>query len=538
MSVLRCAHGSLVPLGFLLLGLVAGAGGRRLIAGGPVEPAAESDPPRPVTTAVASVSGGRTFAPRRTVQSAAEFWEGRSAAGFGSYAEWILEAGEEEVRRVWELRTGEMGPIQHRADPATALLLMRWAELDPLATVEAAQRHPAAYASWARVDLEAALTAVMDWLETSEGAPNDTPAGPPVWTEQRKAGFLGLLAEHAPERAWNLLKQEPAFQSIDVYTREQLHALADPGSFDPEAPNTGGMSPRPSISSWVAAHPEVALRWVADKLHRGESVERGIQRELLRAIPVIDPGEVTRLAGILPPGEIRAKFLEGQVSRVARCDPDAAFAIAREEPDARGRRALEVQILAVLAGEDPRRAVRALTEFLASDPSGSLSSVEVQELDGSTRVVGVPVPYTLMVPLATSAPEETMALLLDLPGALDQRGPARLLAKEWLRYNQLGYIDAVQRRAPGSQRDALLGCLVSELAELGNDGRGYFPDFPGALRWAMEIEEEGLRNQLLEETIAHWDRMSPGEAAGFLESENAPELAREIHARRGGERGR
>ena len=319
------------------------------------------------------------------------------------------------------------------------------------------------------------------------------------------------------------------FQSAGLQIATRIETRADPTAFEPDAPVPEGFFDQPGSFEWAASDPVAVLQWLAARAASGQAVDANEsmrRKKLLGQVHVDDAAELPHLAAMLPAGELRLQFLKTQTGRLARLDPDAAIAVSRSMEGAGLRHTLLSEVGIALARHEPRRSVDLLAALLREDPSDA----PVTYPDGRTKDSPHGVSYKRIEELAITAPAETMALLDERADLFTPRSPGHNLAREWLRYNQLGYARWVEGLAPGPKRDGFVGHLVSELGELENDGRGYFPDHPQSLHWAMRIDDADLRRDVLTKAISRWRLFSPVAAAEFLQSPSAAEEARNIHA--------
>lgn len=513
----------LLPLGAVLLGAALGIGGRWWAGPDPRNEAGTRNsgtPERNIRTTVDRPASHPAY------RSADEAWTDLTHGHFGRYATWLMEADEVQVARAWELWRSEHRGLDRDLQPLAGMILVRWAELDPEAMIAAVGRAPKGYAMWARVDFEAAVTAVREWLATPAPQPGTQASGPKPWHVNNINDFLMTVAHFDPGGAMELMHRYPELKTGSGFVEGYISGRADPRSVGPQSEiwNTPPLAnSRDHVDLWAAAEPEEALQWIA----AGAGIGGQGLTKILRAIRPHDLQELDRLAAILPPGDTRTRFLETHIGPLARRHPDNALALARSQEEFETRRSLVTAIGVALADEDPQRSVALLAEMLRENTHADENPTE----DGSTSGPGNPVPPTWLKSLAPNAPEETMELLRDLPEATKETSPGGILAREWLQHDRQGFSDWLKGLERGPTRDAFVGYLVGDLAFFKNDGRAISPDFPEAMLWIERVDSAESRDQLMRQAITRWRLLSPYEAEAFLQTPKATAHAKAVHAR-------
>jgi len=456
--------------------------------------------------------------------SADAIWASREGPGFGTFAEAALEAGLGTIESLWELRNETQPGFSNGLDPLTAVILIRWAELDPEAMIEVVQRHPLGYAAWARVAIEAALSSLEVWLAPPAGAKGESNR----WGPRESAAFLNSLAEVDPHRAAELEENLPDFARLSEFERIKVRIPPDPEEVGWQMLNLREVKASLAFDKWVASDPEAAVRWLAAKLETGEASKVANEKVIAGALKSFPPEELPAIAALLPPGEERSELVSAYVLALANHDPDQAIEFARSQEGTANVTGLLAIVGQALADEDPRHSIDLLADALRDYPNGG--RIAVVQPNGEEKMDGWVVDYGWLKSLSAAAPDETMALLSSRTDAVETGSPAQILGREWMLRDQVGYAGWVRSLPPGPTQDAFLVPLVSEIANLESDGRGYYPDRQEAIRQATRISDDEARRQMIRRIASDLENYSPTGMEKFAESEAATDEIRAIYS--------
>ncbi|GAA5479067.1 hypothetical protein Hhel01_02569 [Haloferula helveola] len=428
------------------------------------------------------------------------------------------------VESLWELRNETEPGFPNGLDPVTAVILIRWAELEPESMIEAVHCHPLGYAAWARVDIEASLSSLEEWLASPAFAKDEANR----WGPKDSAALLTTLAEVDPHRAAEFEEKLPEFAQLSEFERFKVRIPPDPEAVGWEMLNLREVTASLAFDKWVASDPKAAIRWLAAKLEKGEGSKVANEKVIAGALKSFPPEDLPAIAALLPPGEERSQLVSAYVLALANYDPSQAIEFARSQAGTANVTGLLAKVGQALADEDPRRSIDLLADLLRDYPNGGRIAVVLP--DGEEKMEGSVVEHGWLKSLSMAAPQETMALLSSRTDAVETGSPAQILGREWMLRDQVGYAGWVNSLHPGPMQDAFLVPLVSEIANLKSDGRGYYPDRQEAIRRASRISDDESRRQMIRRLASDFQKYSPTGMAKFAESDAATDEVRAIYA--------
>jgi hypothetical protein len=386
-------------------------------------------------------------------------------------------------------------PLQYR-NGALAVLIARWAELDPAAAAKYANLLPksaspgmlrrTAMTAWAEKDFAGALA----WAQGLEKGDSKN---------ESLTVLAGALAKRDPAAALQLIKDNfPPREAGNVYENvfatwsESDFAGALSAAQDITDLQLRSRALRATLNKRADTDPRAVLEYVrASKTSDFRSsvgryaINRWLERDLTGARDYVMS---------LPAGETRDVQIREVAQEIGRRDPQEAIAWLDRLPEAERAGAVE-SIFGVLAGRDPNAAIdaaRSLPEGRLQDSAISLVAQGLIETDL----------------------DRARDLLNELPEGSIRENSLNQIANRWARIDPKAAIDWYCANVPEGRRGAM-GQMMSEWSRA---------DPEGALKWAAALPEGGSKGEILAQVFAQVGRDDPASAARQIEKLTAESL--------------
>ena len=487
-----------------ILGLAAGAGARWL------NKAESSAAPQHVAADIAAAAKASGAADRVAGMAADGGAKDRSrvASGFSGqrrtpgeilnlrgmersvrFGEWLCDAGTEELRDFIKALTATPVEGSSFADA----IFLRWAELDVQEAVAWGSAHGyalMAWWSWGKLDPEAALAAAAERKEMVNGAE-----------------ALRGIAQINPERARRLMEKYPQF-----IMRGSLEGMAwgltrsDPKAAAECSLRTVSAASDGIVSGWAYKDPRAALAWA-------QGVSSTAQRNrALRAVIGQFESTSPELAGAaiaaMPPGKTKHQLLTVHAGELARRDPAAGIAYARDVPSPGLRAIALASVAGALAAEHPREALALLRE----EPRAQVDY-------GPYTTDAPPTQMDVLKAIGRSAPLDALAFTESLG---PQATSARAVVFEAWSDADVTQASRWLAAQPAEKRDA--ACVESLVIHLTREGPDQDPE--AAVRWSLS-SSSGEGTPGLPNAFQAWHRQNPAAAREALDGPDVPESLRQ-----------
>jgi hypothetical protein len=454
-----------------------------------------------------------------------------------------------------------LAAVERLPQPASTefkhLLLSHWAELDPQATLLAAENlrprwnrediRTSALRMWASTDLDSArqwITTHCTGLEQqrllgavfSSAAQSDPDRVMkemdrlPYWQQRRvRAQMLEQMAENDPLRAVDLALQPRAAGRSPWDLGSVLHVWLEQDS--------------PAALAWLKSQPE--------ELRNRQTVRRAIVNAARSA-----PEAARELISLLPPGQAREQAYEGAFWQMADSDPEALQRWLAAQPEGRESRSARLALARSLAAAEPARAIQLLEGLkgLSGGEHSAFNSVaqEYAQQDAQAAVAWAQKlsdPQSRKQALlgavagwAMKQPTEAAAFVSALPSGEGKSQAVGQVAQWWARADPeaalkwLGQVPNVT-----AQQEALKRVLDSEAIQFAGQAAEVIASLPaspaklelfgklaenwarfnseGALAWARDLNDAKGREAALKALVGPWAE---------TDAKGAAEYAREL----------
>lgn len=500
-------HSMKTPLILAILcavGLLAGYGGRRLLAGNSPDVASStstSTPPEPASSSsvTAPASPGKSsphenptlpgISITRSVDTVASILALDPTMNYARIALWTTTASEADLTAYWAGYKGGK-----RSVDVTDLIFLNWTRRNPQAAVAAVagtEDDRYAWWSWASNDPQAALAAS---LSAGKGQQEQVACGIGDFNPDWLRAHLGQIPEEFRDDAFNRLKNWPDSQN----PLESLKFMKENGmSFDQE-----------TFKSLVRKDPWAALDWLKENPGGSHiSRENETMASLVSILSQERPEDLERIASQTPPGEAKRQMEQALFDRLLETDPDAALDKAREAeaPLIAAQRMAKVAL--GMVATDPEKAFDIAGEILKANPDKINIDQMVVYPDGGRGWSPSGSATDLMDTLYAKDRERTLQLMAANTG--DEKTPDTLFryTQKWAAADLEGLTTWANQQT-GKLHQAAAQNISFKLAEQGS--------YTEAIEWAGNgyLGPDRAYGMVL----YYWNRTDPTAASAWLDN--------------------
>ncbi|WAC19825.1 hypothetical protein OVA24_00350 [Luteolibacter sp. SL250] len=488
---------SFIPyLAVIVAGAAAGWGGSLILA--------RKNPGHPATGQNKSPSSTEVKTmPVYSRPLPAEAADPMSPEYYAQMAIWATEASAEDIRRFWteSVRPGNYLPGMPSLDE---VLLARWVELDPEGAVRAFGNEMVgtgpAWTAWAKHDPEKALAAAR-----ASGRRRSV-----EWV-------IKGIAENDPARALQMIAEDTTLAPFVIgsitaqYAKEGKYREALDLKF-----RFGTYSVTPELRQWAKEDPHAAMRWCLDHPYIHPMNRETVYETFLAEYP----DQANELIAILPDTETKLEFGRKRIASLVEKDPRQALTFVRSQQDMKARNTLSIELAGKLANTDWDTAAELYREYAANNGQVTYRRVciYIDERNHTTMDQMEP-SWKLLEELSNQRPKEAFELVASVPNENDRPKLRMSVVEHWMGRDRYGFSEFLAAQPASGEKDKWVERLAENLVSSIEAGKN---DYPSSMSWAFSINDAGLRNKALNNTIGEWQE---GDSSGFeayLNDKNLP----------------